>query len=361
MAITFLLDGLRPAQVTVGCSPLAELMASLHVLTEQEHHPRQQRWAQATTAAMPPSLVPSLRRFGPLWARFRCRLMLPLMPPLDRTLTEEIDILADLDLDLFAEYVAYAIAGVQLGDFARIRHDPSRQEDVLRDARRRSYLREELAERLFADAAGLRSNLLEVLDECRTAFFDDYWERAHGRLRDASDKLVRRLAEEPLATVFTSLGPASRFEKSPDRVVYDKLQHAVVNLATGQCLIVPSLQSFPHLIIKVDRRWPVVVHAPVPPADDAQAPSLAEMKSRMSILTDSQRLALCRHLAGEAITTSDLARRTGMTAPQVSRHIGRLREAGLVTSSRDGRLVYHRLATDVVTRLGTDLLGAILR
>jgi len=81
----------------------------------------------------------------------------------------------------------------------------------------------------------------------------------------------------------------------------------------------------------------------------------------LGILTDPQRLALCRHLAGEAITTSELALRTGMSAPQVSRHIGRLRAAGLVSSSRHGRLVYHRLSTDVMTRLGFDLLSAIVR
>ncbi|TDO45776.1 DNA-binding transcriptional ArsR family regulator [Kribbella sp. VKM Ac-2527] len=287
--------------------------------------------------------------------------MLPLTLPLDRTLAEELDTLADLDLDVFAEHIAYAIVGVQLGSFADVLNEPDQQERVLREARRRSYLREELAERLFADAAGLRSNLLEALSECQSSFFDEYWEQAHGRLREASDKLVRRLAEEPLATVFMSLGPASRFERSPDRVVYDKLQHAVVNLATRHCLVVPSLQSYPHVLIKVERRWPVIVHAPVAPADDAQAPSLALVKSRMSILTDPQRLALCRHLAGEAITTSELARRTGMSAPQVSRHVGRLRDAGLITSARDGRLVYHRLATDVVMRLGFDLMGAILR
>lgn len=361
MAITFLLDGLRRNQVTVGCSPLAELMASLHVLTEQDHHPRQQRWAQSATAALPAALVPSLRRFAPLWARYRCRLMLPLEPPLDRSLDEELNTLAELDLDVFAEHIAYAIVGVQLGSFADILRSPGQQERVLREARRRSYLREELADRLFADAAGLRTNLLEVLDQSRTSFFADYWEHAGSRLREAGDKLCRRLAEEPLSTVFMSLGPASRYERSPDRVVYDKLQHAVVNLATRHCLVVPSLQSYPHVLIKVDPRWPVVVHTPIAPAHDDHAPSLAVVKSRLSVLTDPQRLSLCRHLAGEAITTSELARRTGMSAPQVSRHIGRLREAGLITSSRDGRLVYHRLASDVVMRLGFDLISAILR
>lgn len=103
------------------------------------------------------------------------------------------------------------------------------------------------------------------------------------------------------------------------------------------------------------------VHTPLQPSDDADLPSLADVTQRLAILTDPQRLVLCRHLAGEAITTSELARRTGMSAPQVSRHIGRLRAAGLITSEPNGRLVHHRLSTEVMTRLGVDLLSAILR
>jgi DNA-binding transcriptional ArsR family regulator len=361
MAISFLLEGLRPSRVAVGCSPLAELMACLHVLTEQEHHPRQLHWARTTAAALPADLTTALRRFAPLWARYRCRFLLPLAAPLDRCLAEELDSLAALDLGVFTEHISYALAGVDLGDLGGILEDQASQRLVLRDARRRSYMREELADRLFADPEALRSELIDVLRACAAPFFDEYWARVQGHLHDASEKLLKRFADEPVALVLASLGPASRYERAPDRVIYDKLQHAVINLAVRPCLIVPSIQSFPHLLIKSEPRLPVVVHAPVSPAEDGRAPSLAEVKARLAVLNDPHRLALCRHLAGEAITTSELARRSGMSAPQVSRHIERLRSAGLVTSSRDGRFVYHRLSTDVMMQLGVDLLGAILR
>jgi DNA-binding transcriptional ArsR family regulator len=63
----------------------------------------------------------------------------------------------------------------------------------------------------------------------------------------------------------------------------------------------------------------------------------------------------------EPITTSDLSVRTGMTSPQVSRHLGRLREAGLLTSRRDGRQIYHRLDTNCLMHLGVDVLTSIIR
>lgn len=361
MAITFRLDGARPSRVMVGCSPLAELMACLHVLTEQDHHPHQQNWTRAVSAALPADVVAGLRRFAPLWARYRCRLLFPLSPPVERTLEEELAVLGHLNVDVVAEFLGYAIIGTHLGSFASILRDDRLQAQVLHEAARKSVLREELAERLFADPDGVRTDMINVLLSCRAPFFDEYWGRVHGRLRTAAAALRRRLATEPLPPIFASLGPASRLEHDPERVVYDKLQHAVVDLADRQCLIVPSVQSYPHLIIKYDERWPIVVHAPLPPMGDAAAPSLAEIRRRLVILADPQRLKLCRHLASEPITTSDLASRTGMSAPQVSRHLTRLRTVGLVSSDRQGRLVYHRLHTDVINRIGLDLTGAILR
>lgn len=59
--------------------------------------------------------------------------------------------------------------------------------------------------------------------------------------------------------------------------------------------------------------------------------------------------------------TAELAARLGSTTTQVSRTVRQLREAGLVRSERDGKLVSHRLATDVLRRLGDDVLATVMR
>jgi DNA-binding transcriptional ArsR family regulator len=50
-----------------------------------------------------------------------------------------------------------------------------------------------------------------------------------------------------------------------------------------------------------------------------------------------------------------------MSAPQVSRHLRRLREAGLVHTHRRGSVVYYQLDTAAVERLGPDLLSVLYR
>ena len=71
-------------------------------------------------------------------------------------------------------------------------------------------------------------------------------------------------------------------------------------------------------------------------------------------------LEICRHLINEQCTTTELAWRTGMTQPQVSRHLRRLREAGLVVSARHGRTVQHRLQTSRLYGIGYDLVAGIV-
>lgn len=50
-----------------------------------------------------------------------------------------------------------------------------------------------------------------------------------------------------------------------------------------------------------------------------------------------------------------------MAPPQVSRHLRKLREAGLVLAERNGRLVYYTLDADAIRMLGVDLEMAMRR
>lgn len=58
------------------------------------------------------------------------------------------------------------------------------------------------------------------------------------------------------------------------------------------------------------------------------------------------------HLLETALTTTDLARLTGMSAGNVSQHLAALHGAGLVSRSREGRHVRYR---------NTDAAAVLLR
>ncbi|GAA4203490.1 ArsR/SmtB family transcription factor [Actinocatenispora rupis] len=357
MVVTLDLAKARPADLVAGASPLAELMAGLHVLAEPEHHPESRAWLGRVRERMPDGLATDLAYHAPLWARFRCRLFYPFAGPLDRDLDGELDALSRLDEDTFVRYAAIAIRGTTF-PVDGLLADPS---GFLRACERRSYSRAELARALVTDPAAVRAGLVETLARCATSYFDAEWRMVGPRLRDVSARLRDATRGATVAATLASMSPTATTTDVPPRVHYDKLQSATGAVAAHGCLLVPTLRGWPHLIVKLDPDEPVVVHFLAGDWEQHRQVSQSLVRERIAALAEPARLDLCRHLLGEPITTSELAERTALGEPQVSRHIRRLREVGLVTSRREGRMVYHRLHARLLLDLGVDLLATVMR
>ncbi|MBO2456625.1 DUF5937 family protein [Actinomadura violacea] len=361
MVVTLDVDGAQASHFAVGTSPLAELMACLHTLAEPEHHPESRAWLARTREALPESLVQELNRFAPLWARYRCRLFLPMRKPLDRELSAELDGLARLDADEFTRLAAFAIRGLTFAGADGLRDAAARQAFV-KASERRSFTRGELARALVEDPDGFRARLIDTLERCAAAFFDAEWRRIGPRLKDTAAPVREQLRKESALTVLTSVSPTATGTEQPARVHYDKLQSATGKVAERGCFLVPTLHGWPHLILKTgDDGLPLVVHFIA--GDWEQRPSARQslIRDRLAAISEPGRFEMCRHLLGEPITTSELAQRTGISEPQVSRHLRRLREVGLITSRREGRMIYHRLHAPLLLSLGSDVLTTVMR
>jgi len=70
------------------------------------------------------------------------------------------------------------------------------------------------------------------------------------------------------------------------------------------------------------------------------------------------RLALLHTLVEEDASVGELVASTGASQPNVSNHLAVLRDAGLVTADRAGRVVRYRLASPRVRAL-VEALGAV--
>lgn len=80
-----------------------------------------------------------------------------------------------------------------------------------------------------------------------------------------------------------------------------------------------------------------------------------------SLLGDGTRLRLVRELYGEGeLPVGELAARTGLTVANVSQHLARLAEGGLVARRRAGRHVLYRIGDDRVAQL-CDIVCASVR
>ncbi|GAA5162442.1 DUF5937 family protein [Amycolatopsis dongchuanensis] len=359
MSVVLTVQGARKADLVVGVSPLAELLACLHAIAEPEHHIAGRPWLTKVRAELSADLQHRLTTYAPLWARRRCRALLPPDAPLGLSFDEELRRLAELPLDRFTTATAEAIHGVfhEIGDLA---HDSAAREEYIASCERRSFRRGELARHLVRDPEAFRQELLALLTSCHAEFFEDEWNRVHHRLESECASLRARVRALPMVEALASLSTNAAVRQDPPSVVFDKLQSLRAGLRGRRCLLLPSVHTRPHLIVKADPGWPVVVHFPVELPPGGGRDTLAQVRLRLAVLSDPARLSLCRHLVNEPITTSDLAARTGMTLPQVSRHLARLRESGLLDSRRDGRMIYHRIEVDRLMRLGLDVLTSII-
>ncbi|MGV9455388.1 DUF5937 family protein [Streptomyces sp. NPDC003635] len=346
MSVVFVLEGAVPDRFTVAVSPLAELAASLHVLTGQDHHAEHAAWAERTTAAAPAAFRAGLRRFAPLWTPLRWRGFYPGLesPP------------AQLPVDRFAELTAYTCAsGYRAFHFDRVLHDGDQARALRQAASGLPDGHLALAEDLLHDPEALRADLVAFLDLSRRVYFDELWARTEPALSRAAHRMRRRLVDEGPTAALLSLSPSSVRLDSPARVVLDKVHHAVISPARSPLLLIPTWYGAPHLLVKDEPGLAPVVHFPVESPDVG----VTLARSRMLALTDPRRVRLCRLIARQAMTTADLADRLSMTRPQVSRHLRALRDLGLVRVERRGRYVHYGLDLTAVERIGRDVAVAL--
>lgn len=92
----------------------------------------------------------------------------------------------------------------------------------------------------------------------------------------------------------------------------------------------------------------------------SQSPKLAlfaQFAEVAKTLGHAHRLDLLEHVAQGERSVETLAQRTGLSIANTSQHLQQLRRAGLVTTRRDGKFIYYRLADNAVL----DLLAALHR
>jgi len=86
---------------------------------------------------------------------------------------------------------------------------------------------------------------------------------------------------------------------------------------------------------------------------------MKEASALYRLLGDEARLRLLRVLSGERLNVTELTGVLGLAQSGVSRHLGLLKDAGLVSEERDGGFTYYRLAPALQADGG--LLASVLR
>ncbi|WP_033825164.1 DUF5937 family protein [Kitasatospora sp. MBT63] len=365
MSLTIDITGLPPERLLFTPSPLAELSAMLHVLAEPAHHPDLHGWAAATTAAIRPELADRLLEADFLWRSSRADFLVPGLP--GASLADELDAVDRLDDETYAAASLVATCGssrLSLRSRSPLA-DPAARERARDLALARGPRQAAFADRLLTDPPAVRARIRRLLEDCAEAFFADAWRQVLPGLaadaRHKADLLARRGPAEALASISPAVAHHAE-EAGPARIVVDKLQdNSTSAVGAGGVTFIPTAFGRPHLVVVYARGWRPVLQYPVAEPGLPEPVSLALVQQRLEALAHPVRLRLARTMARGAHTTGELAEAWQLTAPEVSRHLAVLRKAGLLSTSRRGRYLLHRLDLTTSGRLGADLLEAVLR
>ncbi|MFD3487524.1 DUF5937 family protein [Streptomyces sp. NPDC058665] len=363
MSVTIDITGLPHERIVFGPSPLAELAAALHALSEPGHHARLHAWITSTSAGLKPELADRLHEADFLWRSARSDILLPPRPR--ETLAEELD---DLDTMPDEQYVAAALEICCASQYGAGAPSPlvdaPTRERALELAAARGPRRSAFVRRMLTDPPAVRAWIRRLMEDCDQAFFAETWQRVRVQLAADARHKTDLLRRKGLAEAVAAVSAAVSLEETEQgtAVVVDKLTSGRTSAAGSGLTFLPTAFGWPHLLALHAPGWQPVVQYPVgSPEPSGGAPSVETVKLRLEAVAHPMRMRLCRSLARGAYSTSELADTYGITAPEVSRHLSVIRKAGLLTTRRRGRYVLHQLDVTLVARLGSDFLEGVLR
>lgn len=354
--------GGRPEQaVSFGVSPLGELTALLHALSDPGHHPAQRQRLAQIRERIPAVLEEPLDRWSCLWGTYRARLLFPGPLGLGASLERELDAIVSIPGEEFDVLAAWGLSGGYTGrDFSALRQRPAAAAELLRRSGTRGRSAGGLAELLLADRERFRAELVGLLRQAGAQVLDDW--PAHEAALSTEARVQRfQMVRHGIAPTLQALSPVTSRGHSPERLVFDMLHPGQIRLDDQALLVMPSEFSAPHVLIKHEAGWPAILQYPRQPSARRRPLGRADMQRRLAVLASPGHLALARMLAAEALPTIEIARRTGRSPSHVSRQLRTFRQIGLVETERKGNLVYYRLSLTEMSRLGIDLLETILR
>jgi DNA-binding transcriptional ArsR family regulator len=365
VTLTIDITGMPAERCVFAPSPLAELTSMLHVLAEPAHHPAAQAWAGATLAGLKPTLADRLLEAEFLWRSSRADFLVPGRP--QPTLAAELDA---VDAIPDEQYVAAAL--VMSCGSPRLARAATRELDLDRAvelAHARGPRQAAFAERLIDDPAAVRAAVRDLLEACVDAFFHDTWRQVEHQLAADARHKADLFARHGLAAALAAVSPAITLSveagahPATSRIRLDKLQDSSTSAAGDGITFIPSVYGRPHLLTVHAPGWRPVVQYPAAERGHGhgQPAPMELVRRRLDALAHPVRQRLCRTLARGPHTTGELAEAWHLTAPEVSRHLAVLKQAGLLQTTRRGRYVRHQLDITATAALGVDLLAALLR
>ncbi|MFI6580943.1 DUF5937 family protein [Embleya sp. NPDC050493] len=192
---------------------------------------------------------------------------------------------------------------------------------------------------LRADPERELGRLAETIEVYWELALAPYWPRILTFLEGDILFRARRLVEGGARSLFNDLDPQVAWDAGTLQV-RNRFACGRRTLDGRGLLLVPSAFVWPRVFSVLDGRWQPTLRYPPRGIGTLWAPARTAAPDALAGVLGRSRATLLAELATPASTT-DLARRAGLTPGGVSQHLSALRSAGLVAAHRVGREVLY--------------------
>jgi DNA-binding transcriptional ArsR family regulator len=326
LKIYFTSDDVARTRIAPAPDPLWELMMGLHMLRPQPGDLLFRQWRQTAGSA--------IRRAG---LGERLRLLLALTPPIGYF------------PDFLNPYAA--IHGLAQG-LEAIRSTPKTAlEHDLRHLAQSQPLPDN-ARRLAQGDSGILAELTNTMQTCYTLAISPYRRTIESTVDRDRRTRTNALSTHGVAGLLASLHPMMHWTSGELRIPTHRDQE--IHLNGRGLLLIPSYFCLIAPVTMFDAALPPVVVYPVAKQPYALATGHPP-SGALSALIGTTRAAVLHAIATQpTTTTTDLARRIGISAATASEHATILRQAGLITSNRDRNRMLHNPTTLGLALLNPD-------
>lgn len=187
-----------------------------------------------------------------------------------------------------------------------------------------------------------QGDLAAALDRYHSRVITPFWPAICASVARDRARRTRILLTHGLEGLLHDLAPQFRWQAPVLETEHPRERELHLN---GRGLIlVPTYFGTGRSAVVADRDGPVVLVDSIAPQSRDRLTMDGRHSQHLDALLGSTRAAVLRTL-GEGRTTTELARRVGVSASTASQHATVLREAGLITTQRRGSSVLHLITT----------------
>ncbi|MFC5745923.1 ArsR/SmtB family transcription factor [Actinomadura rugatobispora] len=312
LRIHFTGEDLGRTRLATGPEPMWELLLSLHKLADREGRLIFDGWRRNVLAALPPCT----------------RWLLHLAPPIGYSPDFLTPAEQAPDVGTGLELVLSTPRRIVRGDMATLAAQQA--------------LHGPAADLAGGSARSLRA-LAHALRDYHAHALAPYWDRIRARVHTELTDRGRTFLHAGIEAVLTDLHPDARWNSPVLELPYGR-EHDVHLDGRGLRLL-PSFFCWKQPFTFYDTDLTPVLAFPIEhdPAWLAPSPRRDPRRPLAALLGRTRTTVLTALSAPGGCTTTELARRTGISLASASQHAGVLRDAGLIRTVRRGGHVVHSL------------------